>query len=119
MASNDNIIADNEGEIDDWLELGNHLEDTVNLHGCYLRDNESNPFKYRFSDSFVTYSDSFILLWANKNDQQGLDRLNFKLGPGREWVLITNTDKILIDSIYFNQQVTGHSYDSYPDYFGN
>jgi len=119
MASNSNTIADNDGEFDDWLELVNHSADTINLAGWYLSDNDSNPFKHQFSDSILIFPDSFLLLWADDDEEQGTDHLNFKISSGGEELLLTNPDQALIDSVIFGQQEGDNSYGRYPDIVGD
>ena len=38
MASNATVIADNEGDFDDWIEIYNAGNVSVNLAGLYLSD---------------------------------------------------------------------------------
>jgi hypothetical protein len=119
MASNDNTISDSAGEFDDWVELGNVSNDTINLFGWFISDNESNLTKHQFTDSLYIYSDSLLLLWADGEQQQGSDHLNFKLSSGGEEIFLSNPSNIIIDSVYFGQQTTDVSYGRYPNYTGS
>lgn len=119
MASNNNTIADNEGEFDDWLELANNSADTINLFGWYLSDNASNPFKHQLSDSIFILPYSFFLFWADDDEEQGIDHLSFKLGSGGEDIILTNSNEIIVDSTHFGQQEEDNSYGRYPDFIGD
>ena len=119
MASNDTTISDSVGEFDDWLELANMSNGTINLFGWYISDNESNPNKHQFMDSILIYPDSIIMLWADDDENQGVDHLSFKLSAGGEEIILTNPTNILIDSVYFDQQQTDVSFGRYPNFIGN
>ena len=118
MASNDSTIADSYGEFDDWLELANHTSYPVNLYGWYISDNDSDPFKYQFSDSIYIFPDSILLLWADNDIDQGINHLNFKLSSEGEEIVLTDPNQILIDSVYFDQLATDYSYGRYPNFIG-
>ena len=119
MASNNNTIADNEVEFDDWIELANNSADTINLSGWYISDNASNPFKHQLSDSIFILPYSFCLFWADNDEEQGADHLSFRLSSGGEEIILTNFNQVIVDSIYFGQQEVDNSYGRYPDFIGN
>ena len=118
LASNNYCNPDAYGEFDDWVELANTSNDTINLFGWFISDNESNLTKHQFTDSLYIYSDSLLLLWADEDQQQGSDHLNFKLGSGGEEIFLTNPGYIIIDSVFFGQQTPDVSYGRYPNYTG-
>ena len=42
VASNESVVADQDGEFDDWIELYNKSDQDVDLSGWYLSDNSDN-----------------------------------------------------------------------------
>jgi hypothetical protein len=47
MASNRQTLADPQGEFDDWIELYNKGSAPVDVGGCYLTDNLSDPTQWQ------------------------------------------------------------------------
>ena len=119
MASNNNTIEDNFNEFDDWIELANNSPDIINIFGWYISDNASNPLKHQFTDSILIYPGSFYLLWADNDEEQGVNHLSFKLSSSGEELLLSNPNQVLIDSIFFEQQESDKSFGRYPDFIGN
>lgn len=49
MADNDNIVADEHGEYDDWIEIYNSEPAAIDLGGMYLTDDLEEPTKWMIS----------------------------------------------------------------------
>lgn len=49
MADNDNIVTDENGEYDDWVEIYNAGSSTVDLSGMYLTDDLNDPTQHLIS----------------------------------------------------------------------
>jgi hypothetical protein len=49
MADNDNIVADEHGDYDDWIEIYNSEPTAIDLGGMYLTDDLSEPTKWMIS----------------------------------------------------------------------
>ena len=116
MASNNNTIEDNFNEFDDWIELANNSTDIINIFGWYISDNASNPLKHQFTDSILIYPGSFYLLWADNDEEQGVNHLSFKLSLGGEELFLSNPNQLLIDSILIG--IFGVSFSALGDYIG-
>ena len=112
MASNQSIITDNCGEFDDWIEIFNKSPEPVWLGSKFLSDNLSNRDKWKLP---YTYLDpgSFILIWADGQEEQGDRHTNFCLDMVKEEIGLfdaPSTGFQLIDRVVYNSQTTDYSY---------
>ncbi len=64
MSNNATTIADENGDICDWIELHNPTMQPINLNGYMLTDNSSNMDKFVFPD-FTLKSGEYIVIYAN------------------------------------------------------
>lgn len=120
MASNDTYIQDEFGEYDDWIELYNYGEDSIYLGDKYLTDKPEYKTKWQMPDIWIQPS-QFMLFWADKDEEQGLNHTNFKLSANGEYIGIYNSDindNEIIDEYYFNEQTTDFSEGRLPDGVG-
>lgn len=117
MASNNQTIADEAGNYDDWIEIYNDGEDSANVQGFFLTDNLNNPTKWAFPDTSIP-SKRFLITWADADTGQGKLHTNFKLSANGEQIAIFDGNNF-IDSLTFGQQKTDISYGRYPDTSSN
>ncbi|MCP5520844.1 MAG: CotH kinase family protein [Verrucomicrobiales bacterium] len=114
LASNDHAATDPQGEYDDYLELFNLTDETVDLGGYYLSDNPDNPLKWQFPEGTSIPANGFLIVWADEDgeDSPGL-HANFKLSAAGEEIFLLDTDARLnavLDHIVFGAQETDRSY---------
>jgi hypothetical protein len=119
MARNNTTIADPQGDYDDWIELFNTTEATIDLSGMYLSDNLENPLKWQFPESTSIGPGDYLIIWADEDgqDEPGL-HANFKLSSQGETVWLFDTDahgNMLLDSVTFGFQNLDVSFGRYPD----
>ena len=108
MASNTKSLTDPQGDNDDWIELHNVSDYTVNLSGMYLSDNQNNPRKWQFPDDTQIAPGGYLIIWADEdgNAKPGL-HANFKLSRNGETVMLVDTDQggnQVLDVIKFETQ---------------
>jgi len=120
MASNDRIIADANGDYDDWIEIYNPNDFPVNIGGIFVTDNIDNPAKYRIPDhdpdSTTIPSHGYLLIWADSDDEQGILHTTFKLSATGEDVGIVHSNGVdFIDVVSFGGQLTDVSFGRYHD----
>ncbi|MBW2961021.1 lamin tail domain-containing protein [Mesonia aestuariivivens] len=48
MASNDDVVADEEGDYEDWIEIFNYGNTAINLDGFGLTDDSADLFQWVF-----------------------------------------------------------------------
>ncbi len=110
MASNLSVIRDNYGEYDDWFELYNISDDTVNLKGLYISDSRKNLSRFRIACDTLLPPGGYIILWADDNCDQGFLHTSFKLDANGERLYICNEDLVILDSVKYPGQIANTSY---------
>jgi spore coat protein CotH len=118
MADNDTIIEDPDeaGAYEDWIELYNPGTEAIDLSGMYMTDDPTDPVQWQFPAGMTIDPGGYLVVWADKDTDQGDAHAAFKLSTDGETIALNNTDgATLIDSIEFGVQTTDVSYGRYPD----
>jgi len=103
MADNENTVADQDGDYDDWIEFYNNGIEDISLGGYYLSDDAADPYQWVFPDTTIM-SGGYLIVWADKDeDQEGL-HANFKLSASGEIIVLSDPNMNLIDEISYLQQ---------------
>ena len=81
----------------DWIELYNLSDQVLDLSGCWISDDEQDPFKWKLglNQDVQIEAHGYLMLMIQK-EQSG-----FKLG-NQESVILTLDDGSLIDSYHYN-----------------
>ncbi len=103
MADNENAVADQDGEFDDWIEFYNNSDTEVSLGGYYLTDDASEPDQWVFPDTIID-AGGYLIVWADKDEDQDGLHANFKLSASGEAILLSNPSLGLIDQVNYLQQ---------------
>lgn len=117
MADNETIIADEEGKFEDWLEIYNAGEDAVYLGNLFLTDNFSNTDKWQMPD-YTLAAQSFVLIWADNDEEQGMFHANFKMDKDGEEIGIYGPESMgfpVVDTVSFGEQQEDVSFGCFPD----
>ena len=69
LASNVSILADEDGDFDDWIELYNPTSDPINLENYSLTDDPNDPRKWTFPEVTIQPA-GFLLIWASGKDRR-------------------------------------------------
>lgn len=124
VVSSQNILADEFGEKDDYIELYNTGDENVNIAGWFITD---TPLKRKLvqiptgDDNKTTIpGKGRIILWADGQPAQGLLHLGFKLGREGETVILSCTENtthelVLVDSVSYPEMPQNMSYSRVPD----
>ena len=120
LASNDSCLADEYGEYDDWIEIYNPGSTPVDIGGMYITDDLTDPTKWQIPttapDTTTIPAGGFLLLWADKQPEQGVVHVNIKLSSGGEQIGLFAPDGITpIDTLTFPAQITDTSSGRLPD----
>jgi hypothetical protein len=110
LASNESVLADDDGSHHDWIELYNPGPLAFDLLGSYISDDPAFPLKHQFQGSLLVPPQGFLLLWASGSTAGG-DQLPFSLSMDGDNLLLTAGDGLtLMDQLQFGGQQTNVSY---------
>ncbi|MCX5644138.1 MAG: CotH kinase family protein [Phycisphaerae bacterium] len=120
MASNRQTRADPQGEYDDWIELYNEASIAVDVGGCFLTNDLSQPTKWQIPTTnpaaTTIAAHGYLLIWADGQVTDAGLHAGFRLGAKGGQVGLFATDGVTaIDSISFGPQQTDVSYGRVPD----
>jgi hypothetical protein len=119
MPVNSTVVADQNGEYDDWFELYNVTPLKIDLSGYYLTDNKSNITKWRIPQGTFIDGNGFLIIWADKDTTQAGLHANFKLSSLGEELLISKPDQSLVDKVVYPAQSDELSFSRVPDGVGD
>ena len=109
------------GDYQDWIELYNSTDDTVDIGGIFVTDTLGKPLNQwlPFGDPKTKIPPKgFAVLWADKQPEQGALHLDFKLSSGHEQIGVgyfKDTNWTWIDTISYAAQLPGFSFGRYHD----
>lgn len=121
MASNDDLsgITDPAGEAEDWVEIHNNTDADISLDGIYLSDDPLVPLQWAFPLGTVIEAQGYLIVWADKDeDQEGLHS-NFKLSKSGETLTLIHENSTVLDSLTFGEQTSNISSARMPNGTGD
>ena len=119
MASNDETVADQDGEFDDWIEIYNNSSTSIDLEGYYLSDDATDLTQWAFPAGSSIDANGYVVVWAdNDEDQDGL-HANFKLSASAESIFLVNADGTVADEVSYVDQITDMSTGRFPNGTGD
>ncbi len=110
-----------DGLFQDWFELYNPNDVSVNLSGFYLTDNLSQPTKWQIPANTIIASRGFLLVWADNDvHQNGLGshgdlHASFALSLSGEALGLFAPDGTPQHQVVFGQQFQNVSQGLFPD----
>ena len=116
MASNSSIYRDPQGQYDDWIEIYNYGNNSIDIGGMYLTDDLSDPTRWRIPANNRIPAHGYLLIWADNDTADAGLHANFRLSADGEQVGLFASDGVtLIDSLIFGKQTVDISYGRFPD----
>jgi hypothetical protein len=116
------LISDEAGEFDDWIELYNAGQDTVNLSGLYLTNSLLEPLAYKIpaarNSETLLPPGEYKILWADGSPEEGTLHLDFNLDKSGGEIAVVELlqgKPVILDSVVYTQQYTDYSYGRYGD----
>ena len=119
MADNESTIQDPQGDYDDWIEIFNAGEQAIDLGGLYFTDDLNDKLKYQIPetqpDTTTLEPGGHLLFWADKDTEDGVLHLDFKLSKSGEQIGLFLYDGSPIDTLTFGGQDSDISMGCMPD----
>ncbi len=120
MAANTLTLTDPaDNDIEDWFELYNGGNATVDLSGFTLTDDQSNPAQWIIPNGTTIPAGGYLLVWADgEPGQNGATadlHTSFKLSQTGEGIALYNPAGTLVDTVAFAAQSNDVSQGRWPD----
>jgi len=115
MASNDETVADQDGEFDDWIELYNNTSSAINLDGYFLSDDVGELTQWAFPAGTEIEANGYLIIWADDDEDQAGLHANFKISAGGESIYLLRDSVTIADEIIFGEQTTDISFGRIPN----
>lgn len=90
LAVNDAINQDEAGEYDDWLEIHNEDNISVNIGGMFVSNSFGDPRQFQLP-ALNLAPDEYVIVWTDNDVSQGNLHANFKLSSEGESVALFET----------------------------
>ena len=123
MAVNDDTVADELGEYDDWIELVNIGDDAVDLAGYRimgLRDGETGDWGGAWALPATSLDGGArVIIWADGEPDQGPLHASFRLSGAGESVVLWGAEGAVVDSTVFGALAADRAYARIPDRTGS
>ena len=120
MSDNQTDTLDTAMEYEDWFEIYNPNDFEVNVAGYWLTDNQANPMKWQVPldrpDSTIIPSEGYLLFFADEQQSEGWNHVNFRLSDQGESITLLSPDGFTIaDEIEFGPLANDTSYGRFTD----
>ena len=94
VSKNQSVLADEDGDYSDYIELYNSSSGRVALKGYYLSDSENNPQKWALPNIYIEAKSYLIIFASGKNrSKDGYYHANFALSASAgEMVTLVGSD---------------------------
>jgi hypothetical protein len=119
MPVNSTTVTDNYGQFDDWIELYNLTNASINLSGYYLSDNKKKISKWQFPQGTSIDSKGYLIIWCDGDSTQFGLHTNFKLSSSGEDAVLSTPDLTVLDKISFPAQSQELTYSRVPNGTGS
>lgn len=115
QSSNNSTICDEYGDYDDWIELYNPNNYSVNIEGMVLKNN-AHIWGIPMGDTSTLLSPgSYFLIWADHEELQGKFHASFKLSTSESLIICESDSNTIIDSLKIPLLSEDFSYGVCPD----
>ncbi len=118
-ADEDGNTADPAGEPEDWIELYNNTATDIDLTDYFLSDDAAIAQKWLFPEGTIIAADNYLIIWCDEDDDQEGLHASFKLSRGGEYIGLSHSSGVVVDSIQFPEQETNVAYARIPNGTGS
>ena len=100
VSRNDSVLADDNGDYPDWIELRNPDAASLNLSGYGLTDDPVRPFKWVFPSRIIS-AGGYLVVFASNKDRTNTTVLhaNFAINAEGETLALTRPDGVQVDAV--------------------
>jgi len=107
--------SDQDGELDDWIELYNISNQDLDISGYYLTDSKKELTKWKFPEGTILDKNGYLIVWADSDTTQTGLHTNYNLSAlGENVVLLTPTLEV-IDLVEYPATTVEQSYARMPN----
>ena len=110
MADNETTISDEDGEFEDWFELLNADNRSINLKGFLFKNNDKI---YKLNSNLEIAPDEHLVFWCD-GDSVG-KHTNFEFSAAADKLVLFDDDNKIIDQVEFTNLETDVSFGRIPD----
>lgn len=115
LAQNTNVVKDESGDYEDWVELYNKNDFEVDLSGFYISDKTENVSKWSFPEGTIIPANGYLIVWADEEQEEGSLHSNWKLSASGESVTLSDPNQNMVDQIIFGAQTTNMAFARVPN----
>ncbi len=122
VCASNSIYLDEYREAEDWVELYNTGQSDYALGGLFFSNNMSDlgMFQIPSSDSTIIKANDYLVFWADKETEQGVRHLNFKISASQKNTLflseLKNGQFYILDSVTYLPHKENESYARFGKY---
>jgi hypothetical protein len=96
LSDNENGALDDQGELEDWVELYNSSDQAVDISGWLFTDDLDRQDRWAFADGTIMEAGSHLLLWCDDEVTQGDLHTDFGIArDGESLVLMNATGQVM------------------------
>lgn len=117
VGTSQDVYPDNAGEYEDWIEIYNANDEAVDIGSLFITDDMTNPalsqIRQNEPDSTTIPANGFIVLFADRDTEQGVLHLDFKISSSDEQLAIVQLvglDTVIIDQVSYEELEADSSY---------
>ena len=97
---NKKCLLDCYGQASDWMEFYNDGDFPIDLSGCGLSDDSSDPFQWTFPENTILSSREYLIVFASKRNSTETElHTNFALSKNGETVLLSSPNGDVLQRI--------------------
>ena len=119
MAQNTSTITDEVGDFEDWIELYNNNNFSVNLGGFYLSDTSAILTKWQIPVGTVIPANGYLIIWADNEPLDGPMHANFRLSLFGESLVLSDPNLLLVNQVNFSTQTANLGFARVPNGTGS
>ncbi len=118
LAENKDNEEDEYDDREDWLEIYNTSNQTVDLSNVYLSNSAVTPLKWKFPANTFIVPNGYVTVWADDDSLETILHTNFNLNKDTGFLMMSTVSGLL-DSISFSGQMADTSWGRFPNGSGN